>query len=143
MGLIPSVRSHEAPCSVESAGLSSRYGCFPARTIYPVGDAFPDDLQPLVEPLACALRGVTRALDELGELSCRGTPAWVEVRGGGPMGALLALAVRRFYPELRTRIVEPHPIRRRVLEQMGFADEIAEASRDGISADVSFVASSP
>jgi hypothetical protein len=59
------------------------------------------------------------------------------------MGSLIALAVRLFYPELRIRIVEPHAVRRRVLEQMGFAHEVVGTPRGGDLADVSFVASSP
>ena len=51
--------------------------------------------------------------------------------------------MRRFYPELRIRVVEPHVVRRRVLEQMGFADEVVGTTRNGDLADVSFVASSP
>lgn len=117
----------------------SKYGIFPANTLYHVDGMFADALLPLVEPLSCILLGIMRIAKSLRELAQKTTPH-AAVFGGGPMGVLLALALKRFYPQVYITIIEPHPVRRNALRRMGMGDSLLEGA-EGM-ADVSLVATS-
>ena len=125
-----------------SSGVFSTYGVYPATVLYPLGDSFPDDLLPLIEPLSCTLRGVTRVQSQLKKTRQRSVPGRVFVFGGGPIGCLLAMGVRRFYPRCKIWVVEPHPERRRVIRLLGIGDHAVTKPPDREQADVSFAASS-
>jgi len=123
-------------------GVFSTYGVYPASVLYPVGDSYPDDLLPLIEPLSCTLRGVFRVQSQLKRLASGHVPSRVFVFGGGPIGCLLAMGVRRFHPQCEIWVVEPHPERCRVIRLLGIGDHVVTKPPDWEKADVSFAASS-
>jgi threonine dehydrogenase-like Zn-dependent dehydrogenase len=121
---------------------------FPYQCVLPIGSDFPDDAMPLVEPLSCVLRALFRirvAVRGLADESDEPQQAQrcFTIFGGGPMGCLTALAVRRNWRSVRVRIVESNATRRSAIEASwpNAFEVLAEAGPDPPSA-ITFVASS-
>ena len=110
---------------------------YPFQCILPVGEDFPDDALPLVEPLACVLRALFRIKNKM-----RWLAGLFTVYGAGPMGCLAALAAKRFWPKIRVRIVEPIELRRKVVQGLKIADEVVERTKQVNKNHISFIASS-
>ncbi|MBV7327394.1 alcohol dehydrogenase catalytic domain-containing protein [Chloroflexi bacterium TSY] len=120
---------------------------FPYQCVFPVGSTFPDNALPLVEPLACVLRPLFRIKEQLARLS--GDDAVIRngfnvftIYGAGPMGCLAARAIKRFWPDVQVKMVEPLKERRIVAQQNEIADHVVEQLFEGEENSVSFVASS-
>lgn len=121
-------------------------GVFPRQAIFPVGKEFPEDALPLVEPLGCVFRAIFKIKDHLKKAANVSEPDYGFVSfGGGPMGALALLLVRRLYPKMRMAVVEPKAERRSVLEK-DLKSVIGQDTLQGIrpvsKSAISFVASS-
>src|SRR5262249_51748899 len=90
---------------------------FPYQCVLPVGADFPDDAMPLIEPLSCVLRALfrirlaIRRLDAQSEGGGEPKPCFT-IFGAGPMGSLVALALRRNWKHIRIRMIDPSEIRR-------------------------------
>lgn len=121
-------------------GVFTTYGTYPVETLYPLGRAFSHDALPLIEPLSCVLRAMSRvpALRR----ARAGRPLTVCVRGAGPQGCLLALATRRYLGPCTVWMVEPNPIRRNVVTMLGIGDHVVDRLPDGVQPELSFVATS-
>lgn len=120
---------------------------FPYQCILPVGSNFPDDALPLVEPLACVLRALFRVKDQLAKLSSDSAKSShstnpFTVYGAGPMGCLAARAVKRFWPDIRVKMMEPIKERCIVVQRSGIADDVVQGISRGEENHISFVASS-
>jgi threonine dehydrogenase-like Zn-dependent dehydrogenase len=118
---------------------------FPYQCVLPVGDDFPDDALPLVEPLACVLRALFRirhSLNRIADISAGHRKEFLTIFGAGPMGCLAALAARRKWSEINIRMIEPNATRHRVVFERGFANEVLERVEPDQQSAVSFVASS-
>lgn len=120
---------------------------FPYQCILPVGASFPDDALPLVEPLACVLRALFRIKETIFRWSSgaiRSSPSThpFTIYGSGPMGCLAARAVKRFWPNMTVRMIEPIDERRLMVDQSKIADTIVRESIRGEENYISFVASS-
>ena len=120
---------------------------FPYQCVLPVGIGFPEDALPLVEPLACVLRALFRIRLSLRRLAdtaeeAGSLPNFLTIFGSGPMGCLVALAVRRSWPSLRIRMIEPNTARRQIVASRKLADQVLESVPHGERSSISFVACS-
>ena len=117
---------------------------FPSQAILAVPDDFPDDALPLVEPLSCVLRALFRIKDELAAAAHEpdDTTHALTIFGCGPMGCLTARAVKRLWPTLNVRMVDPDASRRKLATDLGIADVVEASAHNGKSSRISFVASS-
>jgi len=119
-----------APCRVGHGNMCDRWGAIgatvaggwaeyvraPAANAYLLDDSFPLAAAPLLEPVACVVRGLQRLRPEPDQ------PAIVV--GGGTMGVLLALMLRTHGVGPIT-IVEINPARRAVAATLTGCDTIA------------------
>ena len=120
---------------------------FPFQCILPVDDTFPEDALTLVEPLACILRALFHVKDDLATLSSGLKKSQRNINpftiyGAGPIGCLVARAVKRFWPRIPVMMVEPNPFRRRLVEESNMADVVVDKIPDGEKNHVGFVAAS-
>jgi len=92
-------------------------------SILPVTSALHDDALPLVEPLACCMHALFRVKDymsHLPRLSGMEDPTLhpVSIYGAGPIGMLVAYAVRRFWPTVSVLLIDPQRQRRQHVERL-------------------------
>ncbi|WP_300450033.1 alcohol dehydrogenase catalytic domain-containing protein [Accumulibacter sp.] len=113
---------------------------FPYQCVLPVGADFPDDALPLVEPLACVLRALFRL--RLGLRLLPPGDRTMTIFGGGPMGYLTALAVKRNWPTVGLTIVEPSASRRSVIDNLQDGFDVVEKMPRGRRSSITFVAAS-
>jgi threonine dehydrogenase-like Zn-dependent dehydrogenase len=113
---------------------------FPYQCVLPVRDDFPDDALPLIEPLACVFRALFRIRHAL-DVCARGNHS-LTIFGAGPMGCLAALAARRKWKEIHIRMIEPNPIRHKVVLDGNFADLVVNRVSPHQQSVISFVACS-
>lgn len=126
-------------------GTLTELGAYPRQCVFPVPDDFPDEALPLVEPLACVLRGISRIeyrLVEFRNLNTDFTGNQFVIFGGGPIGCLAALAVKRLVPSIIIKIVEPLEERQIVIQDLKIADLVLSQIPTGEYNQVSFVACS-
>ncbi|MEM7133128.1 MAG: alcohol dehydrogenase catalytic domain-containing protein [Chloroflexota bacterium] len=118
----------------------------PRQCVFPVDDEFPMNALPLVEPLACVLRSLHRL--EIKQVmrtlleDRRLTDTLFTIYGGGPMGCLAALAVKRLWPDLNVKIIEPNDRRRNIIEQSNIPCEVVPQLEKNRQNQISFVATS-
>ena len=93
---------------IHSPGVFSHFVAQPARCLYSLPEIFEDDLVPLVEPLACAIRGWSRIESPSGPIA---------IYGSGPMGVLIALYAKRVFPSVSVDLIEVNPTRAKAVLQ--------------------------
>lgn len=132
---------HLAPLGIVRSGGFAQYSAVPADHAYLVPDSLTLETAALIEPLACALRGLQQAAVEAGDT--------VVVLGAGAIGCLL-LQLTNLNGAARAIVVEPDPLRRERSRRLGadhacnVGTEAEDAIRDlteGLGADVVIEAS--
>ena len=119
---------HLKVLGVDAPGGMQEYWAVPVDRLLKVPASLPDDHAALIEPLAVATHDVTRA----------------EVKGGGPIGCLIALVCRQ--RGARVKVVEINPFRVQMLQGLGLETigpgedtlAIVDAWTQGDGADVAF-----
>lgn len=128
------------PIGVTRDGGFAEYCRVPAAQVYPLPDSVSFEEGALMEPLACAVRGIQMAEIEPGDT--------VAVLGGGPMGGLL-IQLARIRGAGKIFLSEPIPKRRDIALSLGadmavnpLQDDVRRAllSLDPEGADVVFEA---
>ena len=128
------------PVGVTRDGGFAEYCRVPAARVYPLPDSVSFEEGALMEPLACAVRGIQMAEIEPGDT--------VAVLGGGPMGGLL-IQLARIRGAGKIFLSEPIPKRRDIALSLGadmavnpLQDDVRRAllSLDPDGADVVFEA---
>ncbi|MDR3428848.1 alcohol dehydrogenase catalytic domain-containing protein, partial [Silvimonas sp.] len=115
---------------------------FPEQCVMAVPDSLPEDLLPLVEPLACVTRGLFHAREALSALNSRhayyNNP--FTIYGCGPIGCLAAMACRHFFGNINIQIIDPSEERIRSAQHLQIANSYASAP--AIGHEVAFIANS-
>ena len=93
------------------------------------------DLMTLIEPLACVQHAYGRLPETLKVPTAR-------VFGGGPIGSLHVIEIRRRFPGVRVEVIDPSPVRRALLSRV-FPGLTVGADASGLAAvSLSVVATS-
>jgi len=126
---------------IDFHGCLTKLALVPYSCVVKVGRAFPDDSLPLVGPLAGVLHGLFKIKRELASTSeDAGAEGNVIVFGGGAMGSLCVLALKRLWPHIKVIIVEPNEIRRRMLRELAISDRVVPTVPIGGSFPISIIA---
>ena len=128
-------------------GVLAELMSFPYQSVFKVGPDFPEDALPLVEPLACALHAIFRIINQVTNLtnSAATLPSSVNpfvIYGTGPMGCLVARLIKRFWPSIKVKMIEPNKVRRLMVRQNNIADDVVASLPEYEENRISLVASS-
>jgi 2-desacetyl-2-hydroxyethyl bacteriochlorophyllide A dehydrogenase len=127
---------------VDAPGGMQDYWTVPVECLVALPASIPDDIAPLIEPLAVAAHDVGRAGIQ--------TDDTVVVFGGGPIGCLIALVCRHRGARVKVAEINPHRVemlRKLGLDAIGPQEDVLRAVNEwtgGDGADVAFeVSGSP
>jgi threonine dehydrogenase-like Zn-dependent dehydrogenase len=101
----------------------------------------PADARPLVRPLASVMHALERLTYACPRVMTRRRPQlFIVIFGGGTIGTLHCLALRRCFPFCTIEIVESDHSRREVLKKLGIANAVHARLPAGTVADAAIVA---
>ena len=104
-------------------GCLAEYTALPRQCLFPLPNDFEEDAMPLVEPLACVLRALFKLSVPLEKLNAQKIDAPFVIYGAGPIGALFSLSIKKYWPHIKTCLVDISPGRLEVARNLQIADD--------------------
>ncbi len=104
-------------------GCLAEYTALPRQCLFPLPDDFEEDAMPLVEPLACVLRALFKLSAPLTKLNKQKTDTLFVIYGAGPIGALFSLSLKKYWPHIKTCLVDISAKRLAIARTLDIADD--------------------
>lgn len=123
-------------------GCFTTVGYFPESCVYPLEEIFPEDQIPLIEPLACVIRGLKKISDQLDRAQNLKKKKLFTIYGAGPIGVIASLITKRKWPNVKIKLVDISENRLKLARKLAVVDEYSLAVSKNEIHDISFVASS-